>query len=97
MMLVTRRRRIKALCFNYRLASTTCGAFAGGSLESRVAACADLANDSDEPWVIWCELNDESSALTQAIPDAVEVQRIRQHRPQDGSSGIVLERPDTAC
>ena len=44
-----------------------------GSLEARVAACADLANDSDEPWVIWCELNDESSALADAIPDAVEV------------------------
>ena len=28
---------------------------------------------SDEPWVIWCELNDESSALAAAIPGAVEV------------------------
>ena len=44
-----------------------------GSLDSRVAACADLANGSDEPWVIWCELNDESSALAASIPDAVEI------------------------
>ena len=44
-----------------------------GSMDARVAACADLANGSDEPWVIWCELNDESSALTAAIPGAVEI------------------------
>lgn len=44
-----------------------------GSLDARVAACADLANISDESWVIWCELNDESCALAEAIPGAVEV------------------------
>lgn len=43
------------------------------SLRHRVAACADMANSIDEPWVIWCELNDEGDALTEAIPDAVEI------------------------
>lgn len=43
------------------------------SLEDRVKACADMVNASDEPWLVWCELNDESSALAEAIPDAVEV------------------------
>ena len=43
------------------------------SLESRVQLTADLINNSDEAWVIWCELNDESAALTRAIPDALEI------------------------
>jgi hypothetical protein len=43
------------------------------SIADRVRACADLVNRSDEQWVVWCNLNDESAALTSAIPDAVEV------------------------
>lgn len=44
-----------------------------GALESRVAACSEAVNASDEPWLIWCGLNDESTALKAAIPTAVEV------------------------
>jgi hypothetical protein len=43
------------------------------SLDERVAACADLVNSSDESWIIWCNLNDESSALRSAIPSAWEI------------------------
>lgn len=43
------------------------------SLPDRVAACADLANASAEQWIVWCDLNAESEALTNAIPDAVQV------------------------
>jgi len=43
------------------------------SMSDRVRACADMANGSEEQWVIWCNLNDESAALKSAIPDAVEV------------------------
>lgn len=43
------------------------------SLQDRVKLCASLVNDSSEPWVVWCDLNDESRALAEAIPDAVEV------------------------
>lgn len=43
------------------------------SIGERVSIVANLVNDSDEPWVVWCDLNDESSALARAIPDAVEV------------------------
>lgn len=43
------------------------------SLSDRVQACADLVNASEEPWIVWCDLNDESSALSKAIPDALEV------------------------
>jgi DNA modification methylase len=43
------------------------------SIDERVAAVAELVNDSTEQWVIWCHLNDESKALAAAIPDAIDV------------------------
>ena len=43
------------------------------SLTTRVAAAAELVNNSSEPWLVWCDLNDESAALAKAIPGAVEV------------------------
>jgi len=43
------------------------------SIADRVAACADLVNSSDRPFLVWCNLNAESEALEKAIPDAVEV------------------------
>lgn len=44
------------------------------TIEDRVAVVADMVNDSDDQWLIWCNLNDESAALTTAISDSVEVQ-----------------------
>jgi len=43
------------------------------TVESRVAACAELVNSSDEPFLVWCDLNIESDMLTKAIPGALEV------------------------
>ena len=44
------------------------------SIEERVQAAAEIvATKPDAPWVLWCNLNDESAALTSAIPGAVEV------------------------
>lgn len=43
------------------------------SIQARCKLLADMVNSSDEPWVIWCNLNDESSMLAELIPDAVEV------------------------
>jgi hypothetical protein len=44
------------------------------SLDARVAACADIVNaEPDQPWVIWCDLNAEGDALSEAIPGAVQV------------------------
>lgn len=40
---------------------------------ARVEACAELVNNTNEPFLVWCNLNTESEALTRAIPDAVEV------------------------
>lgn len=44
------------------------------SLPERVAKVAELvAAHPDEPWIVWCNLNDESEAATAVIPGAVEV------------------------
>ncbi len=43
------------------------------TVEERVAACAELVNASDQPFLVWCDLNIESEMLTKAIPGAVEV------------------------
>lgn len=44
------------------------------TLEARVARAAELvASDPEEPWLIWCGLNDEADALARRIPGAVNV------------------------
>lgn len=43
------------------------------SLEQRVKECAEIANSTDQQVLVWCDLNDESKALTKAINGAVEV------------------------
>lgn len=44
------------------------------SLTKRVAACAEIVNaEANEPWVVWCDINDESEALSEACADAVEI------------------------
>ncbi len=43
------------------------------SLQARVDECARLVNSDDKPWVVWCDLNDESTALTAAINGAIEI------------------------
>lgn len=43
------------------------------SLHERVERCVDLANASDEPWLIWADLNDEADELESLIDDALQV------------------------
>lgn len=43
------------------------------SIEGRVAKCAEIVNATNEPFLVWCNLNDESAALAKAIPNAVEI------------------------
>lgn len=43
------------------------------SMTERVAIAAGLVNSHNRPAIVWCHLNDESRALTAAIPDAIEV------------------------
>ena len=43
------------------------------SLAGRVEAAAQLVNASSEQWIVWCGLNDESTAIARMIPGAVDV------------------------
>lgn len=43
------------------------------TLAKRVSECARIVNESDEPYLVWCLMNEESEALKQAIPEATEV------------------------
>lgn len=43
------------------------------TIDERVNFAAKLINKDNQIWVIWCNLNDESSMLANLIPDAVEV------------------------
>lgn len=43
------------------------------SLAERVRRCSEMVNASKDYWLVWCNLNAESDALTKAIPGAVEV------------------------
>lgn len=56
------------------ISATTMHAEKRMTLADRVGRVASLcASESSEPWIVWCETNDESAALAAAIPDAVEV------------------------
>lgn len=43
------------------------------SIEERVAIAAELANNSNEQWLIFCDYNAEGDALEKLIPDAIQV------------------------
>jgi hypothetical protein len=43
------------------------------SLEERVEECARIVNADRQPWVVWCDLNDEGDALTKAIDGAIQI------------------------
>lgn len=56
------------------------------TLAKRVEVASRLAS-GDEPCLIWCEMNDESSALAGAIPGAVEVKGADS--PDEKASSLV--------
>jgi hypothetical protein len=43
------------------------------SIPERCARVAEMAQDTDQPVLIWCHLNEEGDLLEQLIPDAVQV------------------------
>lgn len=43
------------------------------TIESRVSLLSEIINSTDEPWSVWCQLNDESTAATEAINDSLEI------------------------
>jgi superfamily II DNA/RNA helicase len=43
------------------------------TIEQRCSRVSELVNDTGEPALVWCHLNDEGDHLTRMIPDAVQV------------------------
>ena len=75
-----------------------------GSLDGRVAACAELVNADNEPWIVWCDLNAEGDALRAAIPGAVEIRgsdepEVKEQRLIDFAAGrirVLITKPSIA-
>ena len=44
------------------------------SLEARCSSAAELVNNSDEQWLVWCDLNSEAELLSKLIENSVNVQ-----------------------
>jgi hypothetical protein len=74
------------------------------SIKQRVSHASALANESSEPWVMWCGLNDESRMLTESIPGAVEVtgSHTDDHKERamlrfaDGEIRVLVTKPSIA-
>ena len=58
---------------NATLSATTMHKEMRLTAENRVQKVAELVNNSDEPWIVWCNTNDESERLAKALPCAVEI------------------------
>jgi len=43
-----------------------------GTVDAKIAEAVDIITQSDDQWLIWCGLNDESSKITKAIDGAKE-------------------------
>lgn len=75
------------------------------SMEDRVRECAKRVNsDPGEPWIVWCDLNDESDMLTGSIDGAIEVRgsmelddkedRLRAF--SEGKARVIVTKPSIA-
>lgn len=57
------------------------------SIELRAEAVAQQVNASDKQWLVWCDLNPESTALAKAINDSVEV--AGSHKDQHKTDAMI--------
>jgi superfamily II DNA or RNA helicase len=73
--------------------------------DTRADAAAELvASLPDEPWIVWCDTNDEANALMARLPEAAEVRgnhsiKIKEERLSafsDGRARIIITKPDIA-
>lgn len=74
------------------------------TLDLRCERAATIVNASDEQWIVWTGLNDESALMAELIPDAVEV--VGADSPeqkataieafQDGKYRVLVTKPSIA-
>lgn len=58
---------------NVELSATSLHREKRATIKDRATKVAELVNGNSEPWVVWCDTNDEADALQSLIPDAIEV------------------------
>jgi DNA modification methylase/superfamily II DNA or RNA helicase len=71
------------------------------TVNDRVAKVAELANASDDPWLVWCNTNEESELLKEAITGSVEIKGSdsTKHKEKaidgflDGSIRVLVSKP----
>jgi hypothetical protein len=74
------------------------------SLSARAKRCAEMVNASNDPWMIWCDLNKEGEELCRQIPDAVEISGshdsdVKEQRLIDfidGKTRVLITKPSIA-
>lgn len=74
------------------------------TLEARVEAAAEIVNNDDGQWIVWCGLNDESDAMAVAIPGSVNVEGSDTPERkaeliagfQDGDYRVLITKPKIA-
>ena len=57
------------------------------SLQARCEKAAEIVNSSNEQWLVWCDLNDESKMLHNLIDESVEV--CGSDKPQHKSDSML--------
>ena len=80
------------------------GAARKATIGERVTKCAGLINGSTEPWLVWCNLNDEADVITKAVPDAIQVSGADSHEHKeramigftDGKIRVLVTKPKIA-
>ena len=74
------------------------------SVGDRAKAIAAIVNDSEQPWVVWCELNDEADAIEAAIPDAIQIKGADENADKEakllafasGDERVLVTKPSIA-
>lgn len=74
------------------------------TVEVRVNKAAELVNNNDEPFLLWCDRNDESERLRKAINESVEVKgsdkpeikASRLHEFSNGNIKRMISKPSIA-
>ena len=67
------------------------------SINDRVQKCADIVNDSDEQFVIWCHRNEEAEKLCKLINGAVDVSGSDSIEHKENSVHKFLEIGRASC
>ncbi|MCM1271944.1 MAG: helicase, partial [Ruminococcus flavefaciens] len=58
------------------------------TLQQRCQAAANIVNNSNDQWLVWCDLNDESALLSSLIDGAVEVKG--SDKPTDKANRMMM-------